>query len=185
MVACFYELWRYWPRSLVLNLIYSAYFFSRNSVFLSQQFSRNSVFQPVSAKVQTQRTGCLNRRARWSCTRAWTWSQFLTTSFENHARRSGKLHFHDMWTICHFLFLTTVMIRGIFIYLLTAGRWHVAWACTYACDGVRVPMVRIVYHVCACVYLGISTRVWVYPFFCLLFVIFFFIYYTDHHGTFV
>ena len=109
--------------------------------------------------------------------------QFLTTSFENHARRSWKLHFHDMWTICHFLFLTTV-IRGIFIYLLMAGRWHVAWACTYACDGVRVPMVRIVYHVCACVYLGISTRVWVYPFFCLLFVIFLFIY-TYHHGTFV
>jgi len=45
------------PRSLVLNLACSAYFFSRNSVFLSQQFSRNSVFQPVSAKVQTSERG--------------------------------------------------------------------------------------------------------------------------------
>ena len=39
--------------SLVLNLACSACFFSRNSVFLSQQFSRNSVFQSVSAKVQS------------------------------------------------------------------------------------------------------------------------------------
>ena len=50
-------LWPLWPRSLVLNLACSAYFFSRNSVFLSQQFSRNSVFQPVSAKVQTSECG--------------------------------------------------------------------------------------------------------------------------------
>ena len=38
-----------WPRSLVLKMACSASFFSRNSVFLSQQFSRNSVssqFQP-------------------------------------------------------------------------------------------------------------------------------------------
>ena len=41
------------PRSLVLNLTCSAYFFNRNSVFLSQQFSRNSVFSQSS----DQRTG--------------------------------------------------------------------------------------------------------------------------------
>ena len=39
--------------SLPYNSYYSAYFFSRNSVFLSQQFSQNSVFQPISAKIQT------------------------------------------------------------------------------------------------------------------------------------
>ena len=37
--------------------VYSASFFSRNSVFLSQQFSRNSVFQPVSTKFQTSERG--------------------------------------------------------------------------------------------------------------------------------
>jgi len=36
------------PRSWLVRL----FFFSRNSVFLSQQFSQNSVFQPVSAKIQ-------------------------------------------------------------------------------------------------------------------------------------
>ena len=40
---------KYRSRSLVLNLACSVYFFSRNSIFLSQQFSQNSVFQPVSA----------------------------------------------------------------------------------------------------------------------------------------
>jgi len=38
----------------------SASFFSRNSVFLSQQFSRNSVFQPVL----DQRTGPLASNAK-------------------------------------------------------------------------------------------------------------------------
>ena len=46
-----------WPRSLVLNLACSAWFFSRNSVFLSQQFSRNSGFQSVSVKIQTSERG--------------------------------------------------------------------------------------------------------------------------------
>ena len=37
--------------------LYSAYFSSRNGVFLSQQFSQNSVFQPVLAKFQTSERG--------------------------------------------------------------------------------------------------------------------------------
>ena len=40
------------PVRLTQKLACSASFFSRNSVFLSQQFSQNSVFQPVSAKIQ-------------------------------------------------------------------------------------------------------------------------------------
>ena len=39
------------------NPSFSVCFFSRNSVFLSQQFSWNRVFQPVSAKVQTSERG--------------------------------------------------------------------------------------------------------------------------------
>ena len=39
---------------------YSAYFFSRNSVFPSQQFSQNSVFQPVSAKILPAERGQLS-----------------------------------------------------------------------------------------------------------------------------
>ena len=35
----------------------SASFFSKNSVFFSQQFSRNSIFQPVLAKFQTSERG--------------------------------------------------------------------------------------------------------------------------------
>ena len=55
-----YESYILWPRSLVLKMACSASFFSRNSVFLSQQFSRNSIFQPVSAKFQTSERGrCL------------------------------------------------------------------------------------------------------------------------------
>jgi len=48
----------------------SASFFSRNSVFLSQQFGRNSFFQSVSAKFQTSEQGhCLNDAALfvWAC----------------------------------------------------------------------------------------------------------------------
>ena len=45
------------PRSLVLKMACSVSFFSRNSVFLSQQFSRNRVFLPVSAKFQTSERG--------------------------------------------------------------------------------------------------------------------------------
>ena len=37
--------------------VYSAYFFSRNSIFLSQQFSQNSILQPVSAKIQQAEWG--------------------------------------------------------------------------------------------------------------------------------
>jgi len=47
------------------NPAYSASFFSRNSIFLSQQFSRNSVFQPISAKrtePYIQCTGCRDKK---------------------------------------------------------------------------------------------------------------------------
>ena len=37
----------------MFGLFHSASFFSRNSIFLSQQFSQNNVFQPVSTKFQT------------------------------------------------------------------------------------------------------------------------------------
>ena len=73
--ACQVSLEEQWPRSLVLNLSCSAYFFSRNSVFLSQQFSRNRVFQPVSAKIQTSQRArggihigfCSDTIGTWSC----------------------------------------------------------------------------------------------------------------------
>ena len=39
---------------------YSAYFFSRNSVFLLQQFSQNSIFQSVSAKFQQTEQGLVS-----------------------------------------------------------------------------------------------------------------------------
>jgi len=45
------------PVRLTLYSTYSVSFFSRNSVFLSQQFSQNSVFQPVLAKFQTSERG--------------------------------------------------------------------------------------------------------------------------------
>ena len=51
MMKCKYT---FRSHSLVLKMACSASFFSRNSVFLSQQFSRNSIFQLVSAKFQTR-----------------------------------------------------------------------------------------------------------------------------------
>ena len=73
-----------WPRSLVLKMACSASFFSRNSVFLSQQFSRNSVFQPVSAKVQTSERG---QSCKYSIFYLSLFVRTLCCSRENDRRR--------------------------------------------------------------------------------------------------
>jgi len=51
---------------LIPYSICSASFFSRNSIFLSQQFNQNSVFQPVSAKILSAERG-----HKWLITDRW------------------------------------------------------------------------------------------------------------------
>ena len=68
----------------------SASFFSRNSVFVSQQFSRNSVFQPVSAKFQTSERGLSNDISNWQTIKETKPSlQGPSTPF---ARRASGIH---------------------------------------------------------------------------------------------